>query len=55
MGFIDPGAEALLSFLCFYAALKRRSSTVAPSDGVVTGWLPVDAGSGFLSGFAGSE
>jgi hypothetical protein len=46
MGFMDPGAEALLPFWCFYAALKRRSSTVAPSDGLVTGWLPGEWGAG---------
>jgi hypothetical protein len=38
-----------------YAALKRRSSTVVEAGEAKAGWLMVDAGSRFLSGFAGSE
>jgi hypothetical protein len=36
----------------FYAALKRRSSTVVEADGVAGEGLLVDADSRFLSGFA---
>jgi len=38
-----------------YAALKRRSSTVARVGEDKSSGLPVDAESRFLSGFAGSE
>jgi len=50
-----PGAKAPTPFHVFYAALKRRSSTVVEADGVASEGLLVDPDSRFLSGFAGSE
>ena len=54
MGFVVPGAKALLFFHALRGA-GGRSSTGGQADGVVTRWLLVDAGSRFLTGFAGSE
>jgi hypothetical protein len=49
-----PGAKA--QFLgAVYAALKRRSSTVAEADGIAGGIFAGGRDSRFLSGFAGSE
>ena len=52
---MSTGAEKPALILELYAALKRRSSTVAEADGGRCGCLVVDGGSRFLSGFAGSE
>jgi hypothetical protein len=52
---VIAGAKAPLTFFVLYAALKRPFSTVDDADVVGGEFCLVDAGSGFLCGFAGSE